>query len=137
MSGRPLLVFDRVDIVLSTVLRNVNARGVGPLRVMSSMEWWGSWREDCALRVIVHGRCRERARVCSSIVACAVEREEVRECMETKGGRQRSGNARGKAKSGRGGRETKRWMSNYRAIYYEVDWLLTLYVEAQRGQCSQ
>ena len=39
-------------------------------------------REDCALRVIVHGRCRERARVYSSIVACAVEREEVRECME-------------------------------------------------------
>ena len=89
-------------------------------------------REDCALRVIVHGRCRERARVYSSIVACAVEREEVRECMELlkksfgigqqcgcananakrraevkKGGQRRRGNARGATKSRRGGRETK------------------------------
>ena len=28
-------------------------------------------------------------------------------------------------------------MSNYCAGQYEVDWLLTLYVETGRGQCSQ
>ncbi|EJD05208.1 uncharacterized protein FOMMEDRAFT_154423 [Fomitiporia mediterranea MF3/22] len=39
-------------------------------------EWAGGRREDCALRVVVHGRCRKRARVCSSIVACVAERQE-------------------------------------------------------------
>ena len=37
VSGGPLLPF---DMVACTALGNVNARGVGPSRVMSSMEWW-------------------------------------------------------------------------------------------------
>ena len=38
VSGGPLLPF---DMVACTALGNVNARGVGPSRVMSSMEWAG------------------------------------------------------------------------------------------------
>ncbi|EJC97635.1 uncharacterized protein FOMMEDRAFT_162658 [Fomitiporia mediterranea MF3/22] len=121
-------------------------------------------REDCALGVIRHGHCRERARMCSSIVACAAEQEEEREYMELlknsfgigqqcgsananakrkasikQEGQRRRGNASGGARSGRDGRDERqkvgrRWMSNYCAGYCEVDWLLTLYVE---GQCSQ
>ena len=37
VSGWPLLPFEMVSW---TALGNVNARGVGPSRVMSSMEWW-------------------------------------------------------------------------------------------------
>ena len=86
VSGGPLLPFEMVSW---TALGNVNARGVGPSRVMSSMEWWvgkesargvgeriAPWEWSYMDMDIV-------ASVCSSIVACAAEREEeVRECIE-------------------------------------------------------
>ncbi|EJD01803.1 uncharacterized protein FOMMEDRAFT_156930 [Fomitiporia mediterranea MF3/22] len=98
------------------------------------------------------------ASVCSSIAACTAEREECmellkksfsvgqqcgcvnananREASVKQEGQRRRGNANGGARSGRDERQKvgRRWMSNYCAGYYEVDRLLTLYVE---GWCSQ
>ncbi|EJC99946.1 uncharacterized protein FOMMEDRAFT_159523 [Fomitiporia mediterranea MF3/22] len=101
------------------------------------------------------------ASVCSSIAACAAEREECMELLKKsfsvgqqcgcvnansnrkasvkQEGQRRRGNTNGGARSGRDGRDERqkdgrRWMSNYCAGYYEVDRLLTLYVE---GRCSQ
>ena len=77
----------------ASVLRNVVMDGTGECKrtqcgpieddvkhkmVGEEGEYARGRREDCTLGVIVHGHCCERARVCSSIVACAAEREEVR-----------------------------------------------------------
>ena len=86
VSGGPLLPFKMVSW---TALGNVNARGVGPSRVMSSMEWWVGKESACGVgeRIVrwewSYIDTDIVASVCSSIVACAAEREgEVCECVE-------------------------------------------------------
>ena len=92
--------------------------------------------------VLVHRHCRERARVCSSIIACLAEQEEVCECMESLkksfGIGQQCGytNANAKRRAKVKKKESDEGEATQEAEQ-RVDWLLTLYVEAQRRQCNQ
>ena len=110
VSGGPLLPFEMVSW---TALGNINARGVGPSRVMSSMEWWvgkesargvgeriAPW-EWSYIDIV--------ASVCSSIVACAAEQEDVRELLKKLfgiGQQCRCANANAKRKAKREKRRT-------------------------------
>ena len=84
VSGGLLLPFEMVSW---TALENVSARTLGPSRMMLSMEQVGRESAHGIGEMIVPWEWSYMdtdivASVCSSIVACAAEREEVREYVE-------------------------------------------------------